>query len=125
MRCTLMRTPGSWSCEITLQFAYDKKGRDRTPPLSVPFKTVSSPKDVEIWLRRAQAAILCPDTDPSEFHGKSVEDLKRVETLPFSLNTIELLVRDPGGTDLSFVDLPGEFLNLRTLRYSPEGWGRM
>lgn len=108
MQCTLTRADGPWSCDINLRFAYDANGKARTSPISVAFKTVSHPKEVEIWLRRAQAAILCPDTDPSEFYKKSAEDLKRIQTLPFSLNTIELLVRDPEGTDLCFVDLPGD-----------------
>ncbi|KAJ2920639.1 hypothetical protein H1R20_g16455, partial [Candolleomyces eurysporus] len=71
--------------------------------------TVYDPKQVEIWLKRAQAAILSPDTKPEEFHAKTSDDIKalRASMLPFSLNTIELLVRDPDGTDLCFVDLPG------------------
>jgi vacuolar protein sorting-associated protein 1 len=113
MQCTLMRADGPWSCEINLHFAYDADGTAMTPPLSVAFKTVHHPKDVEIWLRRAQAAILCPAANPSEFHKKTAEELKRMQTLPFSPNTIELLVRDPDGSDLCFVDLPGELLQLR------------
>ncbi|KAJ3535460.1 hypothetical protein NMY22_g6477 [Coprinellus aureogranulatus] len=107
MQCTLMRAEGAWSCEITLQFTHDSSGKAKTQPLSVPFKTVSRPKDVEVWLRRAQAAILSPDTDPSEFHSKTTEEMKNLQTLPFSQNSIDLLVRDPEGTDLRFVDLPG------------------
>ncbi|KAJ2932036.1 hypothetical protein H1R20_g5061, partial [Candolleomyces eurysporus] len=71
--------------------------------------TVYDPKQVEIWLKRAQAAILSPNTKPEEFHAKTSDDIKALHAsmLPFSLNTIELLVRDPDGTDLCFVDLPG------------------
>ena len=108
----MMRIPNEpWSCRITLRFSYDSKGKPlRTPPVAVPFQTVSNPKDVEIWLKRAQAAILTPDTDPKVFYNKTSDELKSSEKLPFSFNTIEILVKDPEGTDLSFVDLPGERL---------------
>ncbi|KAF6744348.1 P-loop containing nucleoside triphosphate hydrolase protein [Ephemerocybe angulata] len=107
MQCTMMRADGAWSCEIRLQFLYDEHGEVMTSPRIVPFQTVADPKSVEIWLKRAQVAILSPDTDASIFHDKSSEELKALQTLPFSKNTIEILVRDPEGTDLCFVDLPG------------------
>ncbi|KAF5335752.1 hypothetical protein D9611_009702 [Ephemerocybe angulata] len=107
MQCTMIRSSGAWSCRITLQFSYDSKGQDRVPPVAKFFCELSNPKDVEIWLKRAQAAILSPDADPDDFRDLTVDDLKALKTLPFSLNTIELLVRDPEGTDLCFVDLPG------------------
>lgn len=111
MKCTMVRTPGAWSCEISLQFAYDKQGRDK-PPTTVFFQKVSRPQDVEIWLKRAQAAILSPNVDSDQFRDMTSEQLKGLKTLPFSYNTIELLVRDPEGTDLCFVDLPGTRLPL-------------
>lgn len=114
MKCTMMRSPGAWSCEISLQFSYDSKGGDKIPPNTVFFQKVSRPKDVEIWLKRAQAAILSPHIDPDHFHDMTNDELRSQKTLPFSYNTIELVVRDPEGTDLCFVDLPGEF-SLQTL----------
>lgn len=107
MQCTMMRVEGAWSCEIRLQFLYDESGGVMASPKIVPFQTVADPKAVEIWLKRAQVAILSPDTDATVFHNKSSEELKALQTLPFSKNTIEILVRDPEGTDLCFVDLPG------------------
>jgi hypothetical protein len=76
----------------------------------VHFQTVRNPKEVEIWLKRAQAAILSPEKKPEDFHTKSNDDIKGLQAsmLPFSLNTIDILVCDPEGTDLCFVDLPGK-----------------
>ena len=109
MQCTMQRAEGPWSCQITLRFSYDSKGRDRTPPLIIPFHTVYDPKEVEIWLRRAQAAILSgPDAEPRSFFEKTREEINALKAASFSFNTIEILVRDPDGTDLSFVDLPGK-----------------
>jgi hypothetical protein len=68
---------------------------------------------MDIWLRRAQAAILSPHLPYQSFFSKSLEDLRsamRTDTrmLKFSKNTICLDIMDPDATVLSFVDLPGE-----------------
>ncbi|KAJ2932020.1 hypothetical protein H1R20_g5055, partial [Candolleomyces eurysporus] len=104
-----MRGSGPWSCTITLRFQYDDKGTPLSLSREVPFPTIYDPKDVELWLRRAQAAILTPQARPQEFHNKSREEIKGLQTvmLPFSWNKVEVLIRDPDGADLSFVDLPG------------------
>jgi hypothetical protein len=66
---------------------------------------------VELWLRRAQAAILSL-RPVDEFLVKSAADLQNLigtdQDPPFSKNVIRVDVRDPGLTDLSFVDLPGK-----------------
>ncbi|KAJ2932018.1 hypothetical protein H1R20_g5059, partial [Candolleomyces eurysporus] len=104
-----MRGTGTWSCTITLRFQYDDKGKPLKSGKEVSFPTIYNPKDVELWLRRAQAAILTPRADPQDFHNKSREELKGLQAvmIPFSWNKVEVLVRDPEGADLSFVDLPG------------------
>ena len=104
-----MRGKGPWSCTISLRFQYDDKGKSLNRSKEVSFPTIYNPKDVELWLRRAQAAILTPQADPQEFHNKSREEIKGLQTLmlPFSWNKVEVLIRDPDGADLSFVDLPG------------------
>lgn len=109
MKCTIMRSEGPWSCEISLQIAYDSKGEDLPHPSTVFFQKVSRPNDVEIWLKRAQAAILSPGVSSDHFIDMTSDQLKALKTQSFSYNTIELLVRDPEGTDLCFVDLPGTF----------------
>lgn len=68
---------------------------------------------MDIWLRRAQAAILSPHLPYQNFFSKSLEDLRNAtrtdaRMLKFSKNTICLDLRDPDATVLSFVDLPGE-----------------
>ncbi|KAJ2918872.1 hypothetical protein MD484_g1512, partial [Candolleomyces efflorescens] len=109
MQCTVMRSDGPWSCTISLNFLYDEKGNPLKIDREVSFPTIYDPKDVEIWLRRAQAAILMPRANPLDFHNKSVEELKGMQAgmIPFSWNKVEVLVRDPEGANLSFVDLPG------------------
>ena len=111
MQCTVMRSDGPWSCTISLNFLYDNKGNSLKSDREVSFPTIYDPKDVEIWLRRAQAAILMPRANPLDFHNKSVEELKGMQAgmIPFSWNKVEVLVRDPEGANLSFVDLPGKW----------------
>jgi vacuolar protein sorting-associated protein 1 len=67
---------------------------------------------VDIWLRRAQAAILSHHLPYQSFVSKNLEELRNAmrtdaRMLKFSKNTICLDLKDPDATVLSFVDLPG------------------
>jgi len=112
MECTMTQAP-EWSCTITLRLEYDANGDVYASQKTELFgETLRNKSDVEIWLRRAQAAILCPHMSSNEFHNKSKEDLEQLRKTDkrmkeFSKNTIHVDVRDPDVTSLSFVDLPG------------------
>jgi hypothetical protein len=102
-----------WSCTISLRLEFDANGDPYPIQETVPFgPTLTNKDEVEIWLRRAQAAILSPHIQSSDFHGKSRDDIGQLQKTDkhmkgFSKNTIHVDVKDPDITGLSFVDLPG------------------
>ena len=104
----------TWSCQITLRCSVDAKGQSFTTPERTLFSPpIRDKQSVELWLRRAQAAILSPHIDHDNFTSKTLAELQEAmrndqDVLPFSKNVIELEVKDPELTDLSFIDLPGE-----------------
>ncbi|CCL98368.1 uncharacterized protein FIBRA_00363 [Fibroporia radiculosa] len=104
MECTVLTNEDVWSCEISLGRA-GKQHEQFSPKLMAK-------KEVEIWLRRAQAAILNPHLPPNHFKGMGYENLRShattdQQTLKFSKDAVVINIEDPEGTDLSFVDLPG------------------
>lgn len=80
----------------------------------VPFGGVLTNKaEVELALRRAQAAVLNPRRKASSFATMSFDELKNgtyesKKALKFSRNAVCLDVAGPDLTDLSFIDLLGE-----------------
>lgn len=112
MECSMSRTTGAWTCTISLRFDYDLDGSHSHQP-AVPFgPPLKSKSEVEIWLRRAQAAILNPHLRSETFHKLGYQELRNAatdrRTLKFSKNVVVVDIQDPDATDLSFVDLPGE-----------------
>ena len=111
MQCKLVSAPEGtpWTCTIGLRFLHDEGQNDDTP-----FVTLTSPQDVEISLRRAPAALLCPARPTEFFLSKTHDELKRFaeehkdDISSFSEDTIVVNIRGPNLTDLTFVDLPGE-----------------
>ncbi|KAG2034094.1 P-loop containing nucleoside triphosphate hydrolase protein [Suillus americanus] len=113
MECTMSSHTLSWSCTITLRIGFDRNGRDLQKPTNVPFgQTITDKSEFEVWLRRAQAAILNPDVSSSTLHTKTIEELRNMKnTLKFSRNVVCVSIEDPDATDLSFYDLPGLIQN--------------
>ncbi|KAF9524508.1 P-loop containing nucleoside triphosphate hydrolase protein [Crepidotus variabilis] len=77
--------------------------------------------NIEIWVRRAQAAVLSPHKHQAEFETMSKAELKALmehdkEILQFSKNVVVIKIMDPDATDLSFVDLPGLIQNAKDER---------
>jgi len=109
----MSRSTDTWSCQITLRRSVDQNGNNLAATERVAFGPIITDKQsVELWLRRAQAAILSPHIQPEEFLEKNVEDLQdamRIDRnmLQFSKNVIQVEVKDTELTDLSFTDLPG------------------
>jgi hypothetical protein len=104
----------AWSCQITLRLSVNANGRDLATPERVLFgPLITNKESVELWLRRAQLAILSPHIEHGEFYGKTLQELREAmrtdqNVLPFSKNVIQVEVKDPELTDLSFIDLPGK-----------------
>lgn len=102
----------SWSCTIILRIGFDSNGLDLQKPLNVRFgQTITDRSEFEVWLRRAQAAILNPNVPSATFHAKTIEELRNIKnTLKFSRNVVCVSIEDPDATDLSFYDLPGKYM---------------
>ncbi|SJL16535.1 uncharacterized protein ARMOST_20061 [Armillaria ostoyae] len=113
MECTMLSSSSTWSCTIYLNIKYGADGSELAIPDKFRFGPVITDKDaVEVWIRRAQAAILCRHRPKEDFSNMTVEELRSLATtdsqmLPFSKNIVQVELRDPQLTDLSFVDLPG------------------
>ncbi|KAF9220693.1 hypothetical protein BS17DRAFT_882330 [Gyrodon lividus] len=115
MECIMSSSATTWSCTIKLRFDYDSSGRPLPRSKVVPFGTlITDRNDVDIWLRRAQAAILNPGVPPENFHKKTVTELRTISSstsLKFSRNAVTIAIEDPGAINLSFIDLPGLIQN--------------
>ena len=107
MECIMRSTNSAWSCSISLQF---DKGGSRTV---IPFGSkIYTRSEVEIWIRRAQAAVLSPHRPETDFLKKSEHELKTEvdpKRLEFSKDSVRVDIMDPESPNLDFVDLPGEF----------------
>ncbi|KAG1742200.1 P-loop containing nucleoside triphosphate hydrolase protein [Suillus lakei] len=116
MECNMSSHATSWSCTITLRIGCDSKslkGKKKKKPTNVQFgRTITDRSEFEVWLRRAQAAILNPNVPSSTFHTMTIEELRNIKnTLKFSRNVVCVSIEDPDATDLSFYDLPGLIQN--------------
>lgn len=102
-------TEDTWSCTISLRMSYTHGETSMPTANTTQFgPLITDRNDVEIWIRRAQAAILNPAAPHSEFFNKTERELKRrTNELQFSKNVVCVHVSDPDLTDLSFIDLPG------------------
>jgi hypothetical protein len=71
--------------------------------------TITDKRAVELWLRRAQAAILSPHLSYQDFYTKSVQELKNLppdsERLLFSKNAVLVYLRDPDITGTSLANM--------------------
>ncbi|KIL59205.1 hypothetical protein M378DRAFT_1017544 [Amanita muscaria Koide BX008] len=123
-RCPMeifMSQDEKWSCTISLRLQFDSNGNPFPSLRSEPFgPPLTEKQDVEIWLRRAQAAILSPQVNANHFHNMPKADLDILRETDsrmhsFSKNTIYVDVKDPEVTNLSFIDLPGLIQNSETL----------
>ncbi|TFY57803.1 hypothetical protein EVJ58_g6800 [Rhodofomes roseus] len=112
MECTISTAAPDWQCQISLQ--YDPDGQTRREPFSGVLK---SKAEVEIWVRRAQTALLSPHVPRDSFKTKTYQELKELtasdpQMLKFARDVVVVDINDPQGTDLSFIDLPGLVQNM-------------
>ncbi len=107
-RCTL-------ACNISTD-AHQWWGRTDEEPSSPELR---NKKEAELWIRRAYA-VLCPHLPGDTYKAKRGEEIKALtdaesdpRVLPFTKSKVVINIYDREGTDLSFVDLPGEFSSRR------------
>ncbi|KIY48836.1 hypothetical protein FISHEDRAFT_42554 [Fistulina hepatica ATCC 64428] len=105
--CRLAFSKSAWQCKVSLRFATDANGQPLGQVRNIAFGDVITDKrSVEERIRRAQRAILNPDTPHTKFlDGEEDDDL--VPQLSFSINCVSLEISGPDVADLSFCDLPG------------------
>ncbi|KAF7979740.1 hypothetical protein HWV62_41114 [Athelia sp. TMB] len=117
MECRLVSSPGLWTCRLSIRWEFDDEGKPLGKVEESSFGTpITNKDDVELALRRAQAAVLNPEFPPSFFVSISEADLAAImlnneKTLRFSRNVLCVDISGPDLTDLAFVDLPGIIQN--------------
>ena len=110
MECRLSQTSGEWQCQVSIRWEYQKDGSRYDKVRETPFgELITSKADVELVLRRAQAAVLNACRSASKWVNAGPEDLKKQPRLTFSKNTVCVNIKGPELTDLAFVDLPGDY----------------
>ena len=116
MECRLLSSDGPWSCQVSIRWEYDADDKRKNKIEEELFGDLLTEKaEVELALRRAQAAVLNSKTPLSQFLDMSESELDelsprdRPESTPFSQNVVCVDIAGPDLTDLSFVDLPGLF----------------
>lgn len=120
MECRLSSSLGPWTCQVSIRWEFDANDKPFDEVSEVPFgPLIKDEGEVELTLRRAQAAILNPSLPPSSFLSLSLDELRRgsrgsQKTLPFSRNVVCVDLEAPELTDLSFIDLPGQYYTFAT-----------
>lgn len=107
-----MSSPEQWSCQVYIRWEFNGNGKRKDKVQELEFGPLIKNKgDVELALRRAQAAVLNPSVDQAKFLTKSARDLRQVTNeLKFSRNAVCVQLSGPELTDLAFVDLPGSYI---------------
>lgn len=114
MECRLLSSNGPWSCQVSIRWEYNADGTRKDKIKEETFGGLLTEKsEVEMVLRRAQAAVLNPKTERSRFLAMTESELNDLSprdkkgAIPFSQNVVCIDIAGPDLTDLSFVDLPG------------------
>ncbi|KAI6044500.1 P-loop containing nucleoside triphosphate hydrolase protein [Pisolithus marmoratus] len=104
--CKLTQAGTPWTCVVKLHFVTDEYGSPIKPIISAFGDAISNKADVEERIRRAQRAILNPNTDYKKFL-EGYEVPSGANEVSFSRNYVSLEISGRELADLSFVDLPG------------------
>ncbi len=117
MECRLSHSSGPWSCQIKIRWEFSDAASRRLPAVEeIDFgPRLFDKSNVEIMLRRAQAAVLNPSRPLSTFLEMNEKDQRLISKdknqYQFSRNVVCVDLAGPDLADLSFVDLPGTFPN--------------
>ncbi|KAI0686945.1 P-loop containing nucleoside triphosphate hydrolase protein [Cytidiella melzeri] len=121
-RCPIecrMSTGPQWSCQISIRWEFSDDGSTNNNVREMLFgDRISDKSDVELMLRRAQAAVLNPTRDPQTFVKMTAKELRNIggnpNQLQFSRNAVCIDLAAPDLADLAFIDLPGIIQNAQT-----------
>lgn len=107
MECRMSSATTSWTC--TISFRYNESSSNELQRFG---PIIEDKNNVELWLRRAQAAILSVDTNKSRWETKTAQEIREAiqegrGIRQFTKDAIVVDIQDQDATDLSFVDLPG------------------
>ena len=106
--CRLSSSNEDWKCTVSLRFTTDNLGQPLGQARNEQFgETIYHKEEVEERIRRAQRAILNPNTPSIKFLENEHADGGAAE-VAFSMNCISLQISGKDVADLSFVDLPGK-----------------
>ena len=115
MHCRMSRSDGPWSCTVSLNFLSSRSTTSKKA-ITIQFgDVIADPSQAEERIRRAQRAVLSPDTDPTRFLDGPEDECPPPE-LTFTSDSIQIEISDRNLTNLSFFDLPGMFLRSAILR---------
>ncbi|KAI6160830.1 P-loop containing nucleoside triphosphate hydrolase protein [Pisolithus thermaeus] len=104
--CKLTQEDTPWTCVVKLHFITDERGSPIKASILTFGDAISNKVHVEERIRRAQRAILNPNTDYKKFL-KSYEVPSGANEMSFSRNYVSLEISGRELADVSFVDLPG------------------
>lgn len=115
MELRLSDTPLEWECSISLEIKYDEVGNCLKTVQYLPFiKNIKDINEVELQVRRAQKALLNPNTNYEEFKEYVFDDSSldsrlcdvHNNELKFTMNTVCLKISG-SQVNLTLIDLPG------------------
>ena len=106
MHCRLSKSDESWKCTVSLSFNSSRSSTSKKP-VTVQFGGVITDRSrVEERIRRAQRAVLSPNTDHTLLLNAPENKLPPAE-LTFTTDSVQIEISDRNLTNLSFFDLPG------------------
>ena len=106
MHCRLSRSDEPWKCTISLNFSGSRAKASKKAVVVQFGEDIKDPSEVEERIRRAQRAILSPNTDHTRFLDGSEEKCPPAE-VTFTSDFVQIEISDRHLTNLSFFDLPG------------------
>ncbi|KAF9650942.1 hypothetical protein BDM02DRAFT_1001795 [Thelephora ganbajun] len=110
MHCRLSQSSEPWKCAISLNFHSSRSVTSKNA-VTIQFGgTITDRSQVEERVRRAQRAVLSPNTDHALFLDKPEEECPPAE-LTFTSDYVQIEISDRNLTNLSFFDLPGLIAN--------------
>jgi hypothetical protein len=109
MECR-MSSSDKWSCQVSIRWEFDDMDVTLQDIREERFGNIIESKDeVEVMLRRPQAAVLKSGDEIYPNDVMSVADLLISDSIPFSRNIVCVDIEGLELTDLSFIDLPGPY----------------